>query len=139
MIGQVESSIMRMDVAEAIRDAEAVLPGEPVPEGNDPRWEAIITVGEYIETEPETVWWFIRRWGSHAQEDLRTAIAVCVLEHLLEYHFVAYFPQVEQLALADLLFADTFLRCGLFGQSREPENAERMESLVRSLHEQGMA
>ena len=90
-----------MDVREAIRNAERLLPGEPVDEGQDPRWQAIITVGEYIETEPEALWSFIRRWGSHPQEDLRDAVAACLLEHLLEYHFALYFPQVEKCARAD--------------------------------------
>jgi hypothetical protein len=76
-----------MDVLEAIRQAESLLPGEPVEEGQDPRWQAIIAVGEHIESDPEVVWSFIRRWGSHRQEDLRDAVATCLLEHLLEHHF----------------------------------------------------
>jgi hypothetical protein len=118
-----------MSVLEAIRDANALLPGEPVPEGLDPRWQAIIEVGEYIESEPAAVWSFIRRWGSHPQEDLRSAIARCLLEHLLEYHFGAYFRPVEQAALADPLFADTFLQCSQFGQSEAPANAVQWQSL----------
>jgi hypothetical protein len=56
-----------MGVVEAIREADALLPGEPVDEGQDPRWQAIITVGEHVESEPEAVWSFIRRWGGHPQ------------------------------------------------------------------------
>ena len=122
-----------MGVVEAIRVAEALLPGVPADEGLDPRWQAIIAVGEFIESEPGAVWAFIRRWGVHPQEDLRTAVATCLLEHLLEYHFDTYFPQVEQLALADPLFADTFGRCWQFGQALETGNAERYASLAEKL------
>jgi len=54
-----------MSVSELIRDAEAILPGTPAPEGaDDPRWQAIIAIGEYIETHPEDVWPFVARWGA---------------------------------------------------------------------------
>jgi hypothetical protein len=122
-----------MSVLNAIRDAEALLPGEPVEEGPDPRWQAIIRVGEYVESEPEPVWDFLRRWVSHPQEDLRNAIATCLLEHLLEHHFAVYFPQVERAALADPLFADTFQRCWPHGQSEEPRNAKRFVALQKRL------
>src|SRR3954466_14611578 len=51
-----------VEVQDAIDAADAVLPGEPVDEGSDPRWQAIIKVGEFIESEPEPVWRFICRW-----------------------------------------------------------------------------
>jgi hypothetical protein len=117
-------------VRQAIDEADALLPGEPVEEGLDPRWQAIIAVGEYVESEPEAVWQFARRWGGHPQEDLRDAIATCLVEHLLEHHFAAYFPRVEQLALAEPLFGDMFQRCWPFGQAEEPDNAERFDSLA---------
>src|SRR5829696_8189359 len=107
-------------VRDAISKANAVLPGEPVDGGSDPRWQAIIRVGEYIESNPESVWRFVRRWDGHPQEDLRDAIATCLLEHLLEYHFETYFPQVEQAALSDPMFGDMFQRCWTFGQTKLP-------------------
>ena len=121
-----------MSAATVIRNADALLPGVPT-DGQDQRWKAIIAVGEYIESEPEAVWQFICRWGSHLQEDLRDAIATCLLEHLLEYHFVRYFPQVEHLALTDPMFADTFRRCWRFGQTPEPGNAEQFTRLAERL------
>jgi hypothetical protein len=126
---------MFVGVHEVIRNANALLPGEPADEGPDPRWQAIIAVGEYIESDPEAVWSFIRRWGGHPQEDLRAAVATCLLEHLLEYHFAAYFPQVERAALADALFADTLLRCSQFGQAEEPDNARRFAALRQRLRQ----
>ena len=63
-------------VYDAIAKAEAVLPGHAAPEGDiDPRWQAIIAVGEFIETEQDAVWSFILQWSGHPDEDLRTAIA----------------------------------------------------------------
>lgn len=122
-----------MGVAEAIREADALLPGVPAGEGQDPRWQAIIAVGEFIESEPAAVWGFIRRWGGHPQEDLRDAVATCLLEHLLEHHFAAYFPRVEESALSNPLFADTFRRCWPFGQALEPANADRYTALAERL------
>jgi hypothetical protein len=83
-------------VRDAIREADALLPGEPVDDGRDPRWQAIIRVGEFVQSDPEPVWQFVRRWAGHPQEDLRDAIATCLLEHLLEYHFETYFSHVEK-------------------------------------------
>jgi hypothetical protein len=119
-----------MDVHEAIREAEAVLPGVPAAEGQeDARWQALIAVGQFIESDPDAVWEFIRRWGVNNDEDLRDAIATCLLENLLEYHFTTYFALVEQLALSDRLFRDTFRRCWQLGQAEEPGNAERFIAL----------
>ena len=122
-----------MGVAEAIRLAEALLPGVPADEGKDDRWQGIIAVGEFVASEPEAVWGFIRRWGGHPQEDVRAAVAACLLEHLLEHHFGAFFPRVEELAVADRLFGDTFCRCWPFGQAQEPGNAERFLALRERL------
>jgi hypothetical protein len=128
-----------MGVSEAIRAADALLPGVPVDDGEDPRWQAILAVGEYTRSEPEAVWSFIRRWGSHPQHDLRMAIATCLLEHLLGYYFAAYFPLVERRALADSLFADTFLTCWPHGQCEVPGNSERFEALRRRLWQRRLA
>jgi hypothetical protein len=123
-------------VQQAIDEADGVLPGQPAGEETDPRWQAIIRIGEFIESDPEPVWQFILRWGTHPQEDLREAIATCLLEHLLEYHFEAYFPRVEQASLADPAFGDTFQRCWQFGQAEEAGNAERFVSLAERLQRQ---
>ncbi len=123
-----------MTVHEAIQYAQSLLPGEPAAEDQeDTRWQAIISVGEHIETEPQAVWEFVRTWGVHPQEDLRTAIGTCLLEHLLEYHFDAYFPAVERLAEDAPLFADTFLNCWKFGQSTASHNAARFDRLRERL------
>jgi hypothetical protein len=127
-----------MSVYEAINEANELLPGKPVLDGEDPRWQAIIRIGEYIESDPEPVWDFIRRWGSHAQEDLRDAIATCLLEHLLERHFTAYFPRLEQVVLPNTNFQDTLKRCWQFGQAGKPGNAKKFKALCEQLQQRDL-
>lgn len=117
----------------AIRRAERLLPGEPAPPGaEDPRWQALIEIHYFIESDPDVVWSFVERWGGHAQEDLRTAVAVCLLEHLLEHHFELIFPRVRARAGRDRLFADMFSRCWKFGRAELPENARQFDELKAS-------
>ena len=107
-----------MTVEEAIAAADAILPGVAAPDGEtDPRWQAIIAVAEFVEGDPEPVWSFALRWGSHADGDLQTAIGTCVLEHLLQHHFDRYISKMEGAVLADRSFAGAFARCSKFGQS----------------------
>lgn len=122
-----------MSIHDAIQRAEAILPGEPAADDEiDPRWQAIIAIGEYAETEPQPVWEFTQKWGSHPQEDLRAAIATCLLEELPECHFAAYFPDVERISVSGPLFAKMFLICR-FGQAQEPKSAVRFERLAKRL------
>ena len=123
-----------MNVQEAIATADSLLPGQAAPEGVvDPRWQAIITVGEFIKDEPEAVWSFVVRWGASTDEDLRMAIATCVLEHLLEHHFDDFISRVEHAVHADPLFADMAASCWKFGQSKDPDRAARFDRLVASI------
>ena len=120
-----------MTVVEAISEANAILPGIAAREdARDPRWQAIIAVAEFVESDPEPVWAFVARWGTHCDGDLRAAIATCLLEHLLEHHFALVFPRVEDLVRRDPSFSDTFRRCWKFGQSRLPENSARYDRLM---------
>jgi hypothetical protein len=123
-----------MTVEQAIARAEKVLPGTRAARGQrDARWQAIIRVGKFIESDPEQVWAFAYKWGRHRSADLRGAVATCLLEHLLEYHFDLVFPRVESAVRQSRRFADTFGMCWEYGQAREPANARRMDRLQRSL------
>ena len=111
-----------------------LLPGEPSSQDSlDPRWQAFIVIEEYIQSDPEAVWEFIRTWGCHPQQDLKDAIATCLLEHLLEFYFAEYFPQIEQLALTNEEFADTLSRCWKFGQSQNDDNSFKLDELRKHL------
>jgi hypothetical protein len=127
---------IEMTVYEAISSAESILPGHAAPDGEiDDRWQAVIAVAEFIETEPEAVWSFARKWGAHPDDDLRMAISTCVLEHLLQHHFDAFISRVEDAARADHLFANMLRNCWKFGQSEEPTRAARFDRLLASLRE----
>lgn len=120
------------ELKKAIRRAERILPGKPAPEGeNDPRWQAIMRIEDFVETQPEAVWAFARRWGKHANPDLRSAIAVLLLEHLLEYHFDLIFPSVEGEVRTSKRFKDTLKRCWKLGQAKNPRNAAKIDRLLR--------
>ena len=119
-----------MTARTAIEAAELVLPGTEALEGElDPRWQAIIQVADHISDDPEAVWSFIERWGKHADADLRSAIATCALEHLLENHFEQFFSRVVAAARSNTHFADTVLRCWKLGQAESPAHAARFDSL----------
>jgi hypothetical protein len=123
-----------MSVHKAIKRAEKILPGAAAPEGEeDPRWQRIIEIGMHIESDPEPIWEFVARWGSHQDEDLRSAIATCLLEHLLQHHFDLIFPRVQSLVEAKPLFAHTFTMCWKMGQAESPENARRFDELQERL------
>ena len=119
-----------MSVQEMIERANAILPGRAAPEGQrDWRWQCIIDLGEYVESNPEEVWAFVAQWGGHRDDDLRSAIATCLLEHLLEYHFDSIFLRVDQLARADKRFGAMFAICSKCGQAELPANATRFDAL----------
>ena len=123
-----------MTLDEAIARADKLLPGEPAAHGaSDPRWQAIIDVADHIPSDAEGVWRFVERWGNHPQDDLRDAIATCVLEHLLERHFDTIFPRVAAWARTDTAFADTVSRCWSFGQMELPANAAMFRALLEEV------
>src|SRR5262245_53048934 len=90
-----------MNAATTIADAKKVLSLRAVEEGNDPRWQAIIAVGDFIESDPELVWQFILDTADTSDQDLQSALATCLLEHLIEEH-----PEYKKLA-SDYASKDT--------------------------------
>src|SRR5687768_11640442 len=124
----------KQSVHRAIARANAILPGKPKPDPreSDPRWQAIIEIGHFVESHPEPIWSFVLRWGKHPQADLRMALAVCLLEHLLEYHFGLMFPRVRQVAKSSPRFAWMVKMVALHGQATRPNNRARIRRLQRS-------
>ena len=78
---------------------------------NDCRWQSLIVIGEYIHTRPLDVWPLIAKHGNSDDEDMRTAIATVLLEHLLENHFERFYSRVKREAIRSPMFADTLSRC----------------------------
>jgi len=119
-----------MTIQRAIAKAETILPGRPAPEGeNDPRWQVIIAIGEFIETDPEGVWKFVKQWGRYRSKDLRGAVATVLLEHLLEHHSEKLFDLVENETRKSKAFAYTFSLCSKFGRSCMRKNAVGFDKL----------
>jgi len=126
-------------VKEALAVAEQLLPGSPALEGaEDPRWQAIIEVAMFAETEPEIIWPFVLKWGFHEQEDVRAAIATCLLEDLLQYHFDLLFPRVAAAARSNNYFAKTTTQCWKFGQAKEPTRAARLDALCAEIRKRAL-
>jgi len=120
-----------MDVHQAIAAAEVLLPGRPAPDGEeDPRWQAMIVIAEFLADDPEPICAFILRWGSYPDGDLQSAVASCLLEHLLQMHFAQFFPEVEAHVRRNAVFAETFSRCWKFGQADDAPNSARFDALL---------
>ena len=120
-------------VRRAISHADRILPGKPAPDGKrDPRWQAIIRVAQFIESEPEDVWAFTLRWAKHPQTDVRAAVATCLLEHLLDAHFDLIFPRVRAAAMQSKRFAETLGMIWFFGDAATPDQRKAIERLQQS-------
>jgi len=97
------------------------------------RWQAAIALGELAESAQVRIWPLVLKHGSRRHADTRMAIATCVLEHILEYHFDTFFPRVADAARSSCLFADTAGSCWLMGRSELPRNARRWRRLISEL------
>lgn len=121
----------------AIAKANAILPGRPAPPGErDPRWQAILRVGEFIESHPEQVCEFALHWAKRRGWDLGAAIHCCLIEHLLEHHFDLLFPRMRDAARRHARVAEHFDNPNpifLFGQAELPKNVARLKRLAREL------
>jgi hypothetical protein len=85
---------------------------------NDCRWQALIVVGESVESDPEAVWQVVCEHGASEDEDMRAGVATVLLEHLLGQHFDLYFPRLkERIEAGSPLLADTLGCCWAFGQA----------------------
>ena len=126
------SLVAEANVHYAIQAAEALLPGRPATDGEeDPRWQAIMKIEDFVETEPETIWPFVLKWGSLPnEEDLSAAIATLLLERLLQFHFDLIFPRVEAATRSNVWFARTFSKSWKLGQAEETARAEKYDKLL---------
>ena len=85
---------------------------------NDCRWQALIVIGEHIESNPEDVWNITLEYGNSTDEDMRDGVATVLLEHLLEHFFDRFFPKLEvEIKAGNTLLADTLGRCWPLGKA----------------------
>ncbi len=95
------------------------------------RWAAAEAAGELIAVKPWDVWRLVLRHGASDDEDLRTAVATCMLEHLLEDHFDTFFPLLEaQIRGGNYALGDTLRRCWKLGAAELPNNAKKWDRLL---------
>jgi hypothetical protein len=99
---------------------------------NNCRWQALIVIGEFLKQDPALVWPVIRIHAVSKDDDMRTAVATVLLEHLLEYHLSRYWHRVRRAALTESpLFADTLSRCAHFGLA-QPHSREIRSVVARA-------
>jgi hypothetical protein len=98
---------------------------------NDCRWQALIVIGESVTDSPEKVWSIIRDYGASADQDLRSGVAVVLLEHLLQEHFEEYFPLVRaQVLRGSKRFAEMVGYCWFDGL--QGSRYRRVQKLLRN-------
>ncbi len=98
------------------------------------RWDAAIAAGELIAVRPLVVWSIVKKYGSIDDPDLRTAVATCILEHLLEHHFDDFFPLLKtEIESGNHLLGETFSECWKFGQSELPQNSIQWDELQKKI------
>lgn len=120
-------------VHDAILEAERFLPGRAM---DDSRWQAIIRVGEFIESDPIPVCEFALKWARRPGADLQSALWCCLFEHLLEHHFEAVFPHIRAAARESRRVAGSFSSVStvwLPGQAKQPKNIAKLRRLARDL------
>jgi hypothetical protein len=97
-------------------------------------WAGAVAMGEYCESEPGSIWPLTVKYASHDHAEMRMAIASCVLEHLLEFHFDPYFGLSRDIIRSgNRAFADTFSHCWKVGEADRPENAAKFDALVTEI------
>jgi len=102
---------------------------------NNCRWQAMIVIGEFIPSDPESVWRIVCQYGESTDEDMRTCVACVLLEHLLEHHFDLFYPKVEKLIkMGNELFIDTLSRCWVFVDDNQ--NKKSLQKLLKSAKDQ---
>lgn len=86
---------------------------------NTCRWQALIVIGELIESEPEAVWRVVHVYGGSVDSDMRAGITTVLLEYLLERHFERYFPRVrERILQGDARFRRMVTMCWPLGRTQ---------------------
>ena len=81
------------------------------------RWQAAIVIGESIEADPDAVWRIVLEHGDSQDQDMRSAMACVLLEHLLARDFERYFSLLrDEVAKGRRRFLDTLGICFFFGE-----------------------
>lgn len=96
------------------------------------RWQSLLLLDHFSKTQPQKIWHLVVKWGSVENRDIRTGVACCILENLLGYHFLEYFPKIEKIIESgNRCFVTTLGICWKFDQTEKPENAKRFDALLK--------
>jgi len=92
------------------------------------RWQAVIVVGEFIDTEPEKVWNTLLANVSTNSSDLASALATVLLEHMLEKQYSFTVRRLRsELRSGNWRWARLLEECWLFGSAvRHRKEIERL-------------
>ena len=87
------------------------------------RWAALVEFRQYCESAPDELWPFVIKWGSVLNRDIRGCVACCLLEHILEHHFEAFFPRcIETINSGNKRFGYTLAGCYKLGEAEMDKN-----------------
>jgi hypothetical protein len=78
---------------------------------NNCRWQSLIIIGEFLDKYPNDIFNLIVKYGSSKDEDMRTAVATILLEHLLEKDFKKYFSLYKNISKDNSYLLDTLSKC----------------------------
>jgi hypothetical protein len=88
-------------------------------EENDVRWQSLIVIGEFIPlgAHNERIWSLILEYCG-IDDDMQSALATVLLEHLLEHDFERTLDKIRgALEKSNPPLLDLVPRCGRFGES----------------------
>jgi hypothetical protein len=95
---------------------------------NNCRWQALVLISEFLESDPAKVWSIVREFGNSEDEDMRMGVATLLLEHLLEIDFKTYFTKVrDEIKSGKRRFINTLELCSCFGNDYQ----RKVESFIR--------
>jgi hypothetical protein len=83
------------------------------------RWQALIIAGEFILLHRQLIWKLVRKYGASRDEDMRSGVAVILLEELLQFHYDWSIRRVKrEIIRQGKRFEHTLSLCARFGQAR---------------------
>ena len=95
------------------------------------RWQSQVLLRPFTRSHPQKLWPSVMKWGSAGSHDIRSCVACCLLEHILEHHFSEYFPKIESaIKSGNKRLLSTLKICDKIGWAEETENAERFDRLI---------
>ena len=94
-------------------------------------WEIAGAMGDDALTRPNAIWDDVASALRYAEDDGITAIASCILEHVLENSFDEYIGRVEaEIASGNRNMLEALKRSWKFEQAKTSANSERWDRII---------